>query len=283
MAKVTTRRTSAKGFKPVASNPPTKTVTTTTPFDYAKYFANEPTLQAEIQRINAAGLTQRSQLVGGEQQLFGRLGEAPDLSLPQFANLSPELRKALEDAITPELQGIIGQSNQAGTSALARLNYGYRQAQGSAIDQLAAQGVLRSSQLGYLSNQNLRGLTLGQYDVRQQALDALGGLQNTFLSGQQDLAGQTATALSAAQERAGQLINAGLLGPTTQTRTVTNPYLNPAAPKQISTPVKVGSTTSYEPKPTAPNYIPAAPSAPKPAAPKAAPYKPPSLGFRALR
>src|SRR5262245_34201825 len=210
----------------------TRTVTTTTPFDYKKYLATEPTLQAALRNINAAGLEQGAARDLGAIQLYGRLGEAPDLSRPEFANFGPDARAALERAIA--------EGNQAGTSALARLQYGYHQNQSRDIGSLGGRGIIRSSALAQHLNENIRGLTLGQYDARQQALDARGQLQQTYLSGQRDLAGQAGTAVSQAQERAGQLINLGQLGPTTSTQTVTNPYLNPAAPKQISTGVPVG-------------------------------------------
>jgi hypothetical protein len=264
----------ATKLKPSPSRPPTRTVTTTVPFDYKKYLATEPTLQGTLGQINAAGLEQGANLASGAQQLYGRLGEMP-------TNLTPELLKLLgydDPNRLAALQSAVSAGTQAGTSALARLQQDYHGAQSGDIGSLGARGIIRSSALAQHMNENLRALTLGQYDARQGALDALQGLQSSYLTGQRELAGQAGTAVSQAQERAGKLIGLGQLGPYQQTRTVTNPYLNPAAPRQTSTGVKVGSTTTFEPKPTAANYLPQ----PQPK-PIAAPYKAPSLGFKALR
>jgi hypothetical protein len=266
-------------LKAVPSRAPSRTVTTTTPFDYDKWLANEPTLQSSLLQNRLSGSELGTQLVGGVQQLYGRLGDMPPDLSALFARLPQEVRNQLA-ASMPDLQAAISAGNQAGTSALARLGYDYRLDQSQDVHRLGGMGALRSGAYGQESAKNLRALTLGQYDTRLAATDALNELQGSYLSGKRELSGQAADALTAAQTKASGLIGLGRLGPSTTTRTVANPYLNPAAPKQVSTPTHVGSTTTYEPHATAGNIIPPAPTVPKP---KAAPYKPPNLGFRALR
>src|SRR5580765_1458230 len=249
------------------SRPTSRAVTTTTPFDYDAWLANNPTLQATLQDIAGQRVIGRSALVGGAQQLYGRLGEIPTSLPPELANLlGPEQLAAL--------RGVIEQGNLAGTTTLAGLAHDYAHNQAETGAGYAARGG-RSGGYGVHLNENLRNYTLGQYDARQQAVDALGQLQQTYLTGQRDLSGQAATALTAAQQRASDLIHAGQLGPTTNTQTVTrtttNPYLNPASPKQVYTPVASGSHISYEPRPTGAGYTatPQPPRLPRPAAPHA--------------
>jgi len=250
---------------PVAS--PTRTVPGT-PFDYNAWYKNDPTLQALLGQINAAGLQQGTTLASGAQQIYGRLGEMP-------TNLSPELLRLLGPEQQADLQASVSAGNQAGTSALARLGYDYRLGQSQATNRLAGMGALRSGAYGQESAKNLRALTLSQYDTRLGAADALQQLQRTYQTGQDELAGKVGEGVTASQQRASEL---GQLGAAP--RTVTNPYLNPAAPKQISTGTAIGSQTTYEPKPTAGNYL-QQPGVAK--TPHAAPSKIPSLGFRALR
>jgi hypothetical protein len=238
---------------------PTRTVTTTTPFDYEAWLANNPTLQATLLQNRLAGQNLGTTLAGGVEQLYGRLGETPALT--------PQLAELLGPTGAAGLQAAIAAGQQAGTTTLAGLAHDYAGNQAETGAGYAARGG-RSGGYGVHLNENLRQYTLGQYNARQQAADALGQLQQTYLSGQSDLRDQAATALTQARQRAGDLIHAGQLGPTTATHVVTNPYLNPTAPAQVSTRVASGSAASYEPRPTGTGYT-AQAAAPRPAAPHA--------------
>jgi type II secretory pathway pseudopilin PulG len=96
---------------------------------------------------------------------------------------------------------------------------------------------LRSGAYGQEQNKGLRALTLGQYDARQQALDTLQGLQSTYLQGQDTARGQIGTALTDAQKRASDLVNAGQLGGAYKPpATSTNPYMPPTAAPNMGMP-----------------------------------------------
>jgi hypothetical protein len=256
-----------------ANAPPGTTTSTEHQFDYDKWLANEPTLQAALRNVQTGRTNLGTQLVGGVQQLYGRLGEAPSNLTGMFANLPQEVRDQLATSM-PDLQAAIDAGNQAGTSAFSRLNADYRLGQSQDVNQLAGMGALRSGAYGQESAKNLRELQLGQYDKRLAATDALQTLQQSYLTGQGDLTDKASTALTDAQTRASNLIGLGQLGPYTTTSTVPNPYMPP----------KTGATAAA-PKTDPGQLSPAnvAYKPPTPAAPKAAPYKAPSLGFRALR
>lgn len=180
--------------------------------DYRALLARDPILQGLLRQLSGAGVENTQGLIGAERQLYGRLGEAPDLNTPYFRSLPQQLQEHLRAVITPELQGIIGQSNQAGLSTLAQLQRQYGQAQSGTIGSLAGRGILHSGALGQHSNENLYNLTLGQYQARQSALDALGQAQQRYLGQQRELAGQAAQGTQEALGRIGQQINAGLIG-----------------------------------------------------------------------
>lgn len=215
------------------------------PPNYQALLQNDPTLRAALQAINAQGLQGQVALQGGAQQLFGQLGEAPDASA-----LPPQLRGALAGIVTPELQGIIGQSNQAGLSTLAQLARQYQQGQSNTAAGLAARGLIHSGEYGAASNENLHNYTLGQYNARQNALSQLGQLGQTYLSNQNQLAGQAATATGDAQQRISDQISQGIIAPTAV-----------APPPRVGPPSAPHDTAGIAP-PVAPRVGPAAPSRP---------------------
>lgn len=214
------------------ARPVTRTVTT--PPNYLALLQNDPTLQATLAQINAQGLINQGSLTGGQQQILGRLGETINP-----ASLPEGIRSRLGNlgaALTPELAGIVQQANQSGVSQLSRLAHDYQQQQSATKGNLAARGLIHSGALGQHENENLRGYTLGQYDARQNALDSLAGLQQTYLGQQQQLTGQAGQAVGQAQQNVNSQIQAGMIGPTARTVTV-----NPVKPKPPAAPYQPGA------------------------------------------
>jgi hypothetical protein len=170
-------------------------------------------LQGLLAQINASGAGNQASLTGQQQQILGRLGETIDPSrLP--AGIAGRLGN-LGAALTPELSGVVDAANQSGVSTLAQLARQYQRAQSASAGDLAARGIIRSGAYGQHAADNLHDYTLGQYQARQSALDALGGLQSSFTQQQQDLAGQAGSATNDALGRLTDQIRAGLVAPPT--------------------------------------------------------------------
>lgn len=234
--------------QPVPQLPATVNRTVTQPIQVRALLANDPALQSAIRSANTGGLLAGNSLVGQQQQALAQFGEAPNLqnlTAAQRANLGP-----LAAAITPTLNGIIGQANLAGLSTLARLQHAYDQTQHSSLAALAARGALHSGAYGSHAAENLRNYEIAQADARQQLLNQLGGYYQDYLAAHQQGAQGVAQATGDALSRLVAQINTGTLAPTAVQRTSTRSRLNPAAPSQVYTRTPAG----YEPKPIGANY-----------------------------
>ena len=233
---------------------------------------------------DALAMGERSLFATPFKQALIQYGVAPGEA--ELAGLTPEAaalaRKYLDPAAIAAAQG-----NPYSTAK--QIDYGFNRASAGLAGDYTQRGTLGGGGMNVAqSNLNYqRGLQAKQ--TMDELLGAVGNANQNWLNFQGNEAEKRRAAQAEVANRLAQIAgynalldafgnqqagseeyeSGGFLGDSPLPSNIEDyPYLNPEAPDQVYTPVIVGSGASFEPKPTAGNYIAAKPKA-KPATAKA--------------
>lgn len=147
--------------------------------DLQKLIESDPLYMQTQQDIAAQRAGDQAALTAARQRDLIQYGSIPDLSA---AGSSLGLVGNVGDDITDTVKQLAQQNTSAGLSTTAQLQQAYNDAVKSTQDDLTARGLLSSGETGYQLGRDNQNYTSSTNSALQQLLDALAGLQSSYLT-----------------------------------------------------------------------------------------------------
>lgn len=152
--------------------------------------------------ISAQGIQNAAQRSAATQQALIQFGAVPDFS---GLGLSQDQMNYLGQDLTPDVSALAQQNTTNGLSTEAQLQQHQAQSVMALKQALAARGGLSSGEANYQMNNEQQSYAQAQAQAVQTLLAAIGGYQNTYVTGQQSGESQLSQGLDAAYTRQSQL------------------------------------------------------------------------------